>query len=120
MKKKKMLVAVLLALSNSAVGQPTYNHDASVYNQFLVTETGGGSLTPSLYYDALHRGYSKWAHKVNLLSVITFHVADNSERFKIMTEGVKNGESFDTIYSKWERVNRPERYTSPDVPDSER
>ena len=65
MKQKKMLVAVLLALSNSAVGQPTYNHDASVYNQFLVTETGGGSLTPSLYYDALHRGYSKWAHKVN-------------------------------------------------------
>ena len=35
---------------------------------------------------------------VILLSVITFHVADNSERFKIMTEGVKNGESFDTIY----------------------
>lgn len=54
---------------------------------------------------------------VILLSVITFHVADNSEKFKIMTEGVKNGESFDTIYSKWERVNRPERYTSPDVPD---
>lgn len=60
-----MLVAVLLALSNSAVGQPTYNHDASVYNQFLVTETGGGSLTPSLYYDVLHRGYSKWAHQIN-------------------------------------------------------
>ena len=65
MKQKKMLVAVLLAISNSAVGQPTYNHDASVYNQFLVTEVGGGSLTPSLYYDATHRSYSKWAPKVN-------------------------------------------------------
>lgn len=64
-KKRKILVAVLLAISNSAVGQPTYNHDASVYNQFLVTEVGGGSLTPSLWYDGLHRSYSKWAHKVN-------------------------------------------------------
>lgn len=54
---------------------------------------------------------------VILLSVITFHVADNSERFKIMTEGVKNGESFDTIYQKWERANRPERYTLSDAPD---
>ena len=65
MKQKKMLVAVLLAISNSAVGQPTYNHDASVYNQFLVTEVGGGSLTPSLWYDGLHRSYSRWAPKVN-------------------------------------------------------
>ena len=65
MKQKKILVAVLLAISNSAVGQPTYNHDASVYNQFLVTEVGGGSLTPSLWYDVLHRSYSKWAHSSN-------------------------------------------------------
>lgn len=65
MKQKKMLVAVLLAISNSALGQVSYNHDASVYNQFLVTEVGGGSLTPSLWYDGLHRSYSKWAHKVN-------------------------------------------------------
>lgn len=64
-KKRKILVAVLLAISNSAVGQPTYNHDASVYNQFLVTELGGGSLTPSLWYDGLHRSYSRWAPKVN-------------------------------------------------------
>ena len=64
-KKRKILVAVLLAISNSAVGQPTYNHDASVYNQFLVTEVGGGSLTPSLWYDGLHRSYSRWAPKVN-------------------------------------------------------
>lgn len=55
---------------------------------------------------------------VLLMSVIAFHVADNSERFRIMTEGVKNGESFDTIYSKWERVNRPERYTSPNISDT--
>ena len=55
---------------------------------------------------------------VLLLSVLTYHVADNSERFKIMTEGVKNGESFDTIYSKWEKANRPERYSMPDVPAS--
>ena len=65
MKKKKMLVAVMLALSTSTFGQKTFNHDAAVYNQFLVGETGGGSLTPSLYYDAVHRSYQRWAYYSN-------------------------------------------------------
>ena len=56
----------MLALSGSVSAQDwTYNHDATVYNQFLVGETGGGSLKPSLYYDAFHRGYQKWAYASN-------------------------------------------------------
>lgn len=64
---------------------------------------------------------NKWFYiiaGVLLLSVITFHVADNSERFKIITDGVKNGESFDTIYSKWEKTNHPERYSATEMPVS--
>ena len=63
-KLKILLSTMAFAFCVTATCQ-TYNHDASVYNQFLVTETGGGSLTPSLYYDVLHRGYSKWAHSSN-------------------------------------------------------
>ena len=63
-KMKMLLLTMAFAFCVTATCQ-TYNHDASVYNQFLVTETGGGSLTPSLYYDVLHRGYSKWAHSSN-------------------------------------------------------
>ena len=63
-KMKILLSTMAFAFCVTATCQ-TYNHDASVYNQFLVTETGGGSLTPSLYYDVLHRGYSKWAHSSN-------------------------------------------------------
>lgn len=66
MKKKKMLVAVLLALSNSALGQPTYNHDASVYNQFLVTEVGGGSS----------QDYREWLEIYNCLQTALKAVRD--------------------------------------------
>ena len=49
-----MTVAWLMPLHAQTV---TYNHDASVMNQFLVGETGAGHLTPDLYYDALHKSY---------------------------------------------------------------
>lgn len=56
---------LMVCMTVIAHAQISYNHDASVYNQFLVTEVGGGSLTPSLYYDVMHRSYSKWAHSSN-------------------------------------------------------
>lgn len=69
MRKKGLLhkmksVTVLMAATVAVTAQ-TYNHDASVCNQFLVGETGGGTLTPQLYYEALHRSYQKWAYMEN-------------------------------------------------------
>ena len=61
----KMMAALLLMAVTVPVTAQTYNHDASVYNQFLVGETGGGSLTPQLYYDATHNSYQKWAYMEN-------------------------------------------------------
>ena len=55
---------LLMAVTESVIAQ-TYNHDASVYNQFLVGETGSGSLTPGLYYNATHSSYQKWAYLEN-------------------------------------------------------
>ena len=60
-----MMAALLLMAVTVPVTAQTYNHDASVYNQFLVGETGGGSLTPQLYYDATHNSYQKWAYMEN-------------------------------------------------------
>lgn len=60
-----MTAALLLMAVTVPVTAQTYNHDASVYNQFLVGETGGGSLTPQLYYDATHNSYQKWAYMEN-------------------------------------------------------
>ena len=51
-----------------------------------------------------------------LLSVITFHIADSSGQWRTITEGVKNGESFDTIFGKWEKERHPERYVTPAPP----
>ena len=61
----KMTAALLLMAVTTTVTAQTYNHDASVYNQFLVGETGGGSLTPGMYYNAVHRSYQKWASLEN-------------------------------------------------------
>ena len=87
MKKRKTLIAVMLALSSSTFAQWTYNHDASVYNQFLVGETGGGSLTPSLYYDATHKNYKKWANRENK-STFRGHMTLILEPQKAMAEQI--------------------------------
>ena len=43
----------------------TYNHDASVMNQFTIGEIGAGSFTPDLYYDAFHKSYRNGAMMTN-------------------------------------------------------
>lgn len=45
----------------------TYNHDASVMNQFTVGETGAGHLTPDFWYDAFHKDYRNSAMTTNKL-----------------------------------------------------
>ena len=43
----------------------TYNHDASVMNQFTIGEIGAGSFTPDFYYDAFHKSYRNGAMMTN-------------------------------------------------------
>lgn len=43
----------------------TYNHDDAKMNQITVAEIGSGSLTPSLYYQLLHKSYQKSAAAKN-------------------------------------------------------
>jgi hypothetical protein len=49
----------------------TYSHDDAKMNQITVAEIGSGSLTPSLYYDLLHKSYAKTAATKNKLSFRT-------------------------------------------------
>lgn len=56
----------MLMVPNGVLAQSvTYNHDESVMNQFTVGEIGIGSLTPDLYYDALHKSYRNGAMMTN-------------------------------------------------------
>lgn len=71
---KGIAVAVGLMLCkamNVGAQSVTYNHDAAKMNQITVGETGSGSLTPSLYYQTLHKSYSKSAASKNKLSYRT-------------------------------------------------
>lgn len=65
-----LMVAGLGAWSQ-AVAQVTYNHDAAKMNQITVQEIGVGGLTPTFYYDALHRSYQRTAADKNKLSFRT-------------------------------------------------
>ena len=49
----------------------TYSHDAAKMNQITVAEIGSGSLTPSLYYQLLHKSYQKSAAAKNKLGFRT-------------------------------------------------
>lgn len=70
---KRIYIPVLLvAFALSAKAQKiTYNHDDAKMNQITVQETGGGSLTPSLYYQVLHNRYRKTANAENKMSFRT-------------------------------------------------
>ena len=56
-----MLMAVIMVHAQSV----TYNHDASVMNQFTIGEIGAGSFTPDLYYDTFHKSYRNGAMMTN-------------------------------------------------------
>jgi len=78
MNKKRLLMmgAVLqLAVGSSMAQYATFNHDESVMNQVTIQETGAGSFTPDLYYDALHKNYRNWAAEQNKLYFRTMTVA---------------------------------------------
>ena len=51
-----LVVGLMLYGPMDVVAQSvTYNHDAAKMNQITVGETGSGSLTPTLYYQTLHK-----------------------------------------------------------------
>lgn len=62
------MLAVSLGINAQGV---TYNHDSSKKNQITVMETGGGSLTPELYYWTFHNSYKKSAASKNKLGFRT-------------------------------------------------
>lgn len=63
---KVLMVAVMFFTACQVYGQGmTYNHDASVMNQFTIGETGAGSFTPDLYYDSFHKNYRNGAMMSN-------------------------------------------------------
>ena len=61
-----ILSVVMVVTAFPVFGQGmTYNHDSSVMNQFTIGETGAGSFTPDLYYDAFHKNYRNDAMMTN-------------------------------------------------------
>ena len=72
MNRKLMLMTVAIIATATAQAQyVTYNHDSPKQNQITVMETGAGSLTPELYYWALHNKYKKSAAAKNKLGFRT-------------------------------------------------
>ncbi len=66
-----ILLMMGIAMTGNAQSYVTYNHDSAKKNQITVMETGGGSLTPSLYYQLLHNSYRKSAASKNKLGFRT-------------------------------------------------
>ena len=60
-----MMAVVLMTAVMVQAQYVTYNHDASVMNQFTIGEIGAGSFTPDLYYDAFHKSYRNGAMMTN-------------------------------------------------------
>lgn len=64
--RRMVMMAVVLMTAVMVQAQyVTYNHDASVMNQFTIGEIGTGSFTPDVYYDALHKNYRNGAMMTN-------------------------------------------------------
>ena len=63
---RMLAIWVVGAATTTAYAQGvTYNHDPAKKNQIMVMETGGGSLTPELYYWTFHKNYKKSAASKN-------------------------------------------------------
>ena len=76
MKRKLYIIigigAALYGVVPKALAQSvTYSHDDAKMNQITVAEIGSGSLTPSLYYQLLHKSYQKSAAAKNKLGFRT-------------------------------------------------
>ena len=66
-----LMTVAIIATATAQAQYVTYNHDSPKQNQITVMETGAGSLTPELYYWALHNKYKKSAAAKNKLGFRT-------------------------------------------------
>ena len=89
-------ITMFLACVAAHAQSVTYNHDASVMNQFLVGETGAGHLTPDLYYDALHKSYrnsammtSKQMFRLQMMQALSKEETHAEVIDSILTDRVK-------------------------------
>lgn len=72
MKRILFLSAAVMGICPLVMAQSvTYNHDDAKMNQITVMEIGSGGLTPSLYYNLLHKSYQKSASSKNKLAFRT-------------------------------------------------
>ena len=72
MKRILLLSAAVMGICSAVKAQSvTYSHDDAKMNQITVMEIGSGGLTPSLYYNLLHKSYQKSASSKNKLAYRT-------------------------------------------------
>lgn len=72
MKRILLLSAAVMGICSLVNAQSvTYSHDDAKMNQITVMEIGSGGLTPSLYYNVLHKSYKKSALSKNKLAYRT-------------------------------------------------
>ena len=94
-------VFILSLLATAIVGvmaqSMTYNHDASVMNQFTIGEVGLGSFTPDVYYDMLHKNYRNGAMKTNKQLFRT-------QMLQTLTSEVDHAEALDSALTERMRV----------------
>ena len=107
-----LMTVAIIATATAQAQYVTYNHDSPKQNQITVMETGAGSLTPELYYWALHNKYKKSAAAKNKLAFRTtagilvsrakieaLNVADRQADIAWLAEG-------DKINGQMERMKR--------------
>ena len=91
-----MTVMVMFTMTVTAQSM-TYNHDASVMNQFTIGEVGLGSFTPDLYYDTFHKNYRNGAMKTNKQLFRT-------QMLQTLTSEVDHAEALDSALTERMRV----------------
>ena len=93
-----LVIAVMAFTAGPLYGQGmTYNHDDSVMNQFTIGETGAGSFTPDLYYDAFHKSYRNGA-------MMTNKEFFRSEMTMVLKKQEPYAEALDTALTERKRV----------------
>lgn len=93
-----LAVAVMAFTAGPLYGQGmTYNHDDSVMNQFTIGETGAGSFTPDLYYDAFHKSHRNEA-------MMTNKEFFRSEMTMVLKKQEPYAEALDTALTERKRV----------------
>ncbi|WP_346748122.1 DUF5045 domain-containing protein [Prevotella jejuni] len=93
------LLLLLLCASSivSAVVEQTYNHDESFMQQFLVSETGAGHLTPNVFYRTLHSSYQKKAYLFSKAPARLKYMVD-------LKKEIEYAESIDSIFKRRAKI----------------